>query len=210
MLIPARFEALTPALSREGAGEGAARSPEDGGGKRIAETSVKTHKLTLAASFLALGVLFPVVFHAIGLGGVFLPMFWPVAASGFFLPLSLAVLVGVLTPVLSLLLTGMPPPPILPVMMPELAVLAATVHMMRRKAGMAVWPSLFLGLLVSRAVLFFSARLLGRTLGLPPHWASAAELARSLPGLAAILLFVPAVVGRLLHESVFLRRRPHG
>jgi hypothetical protein len=169
-----------------------------------------TQKLTLSAAFLALGVLFPIVFHLIGLGSIFLPMFWPVAASGFFLPLSFAVLVSALTPAVSFLLTGMPPPPILQVMIPELVVLAALVHLLYRKAGIAIWPSLFLGLLASRAVLFLSAGLLGRTLGLPPQWASAAMLVKSLPGVAAILILVPPMVGRLLQESVFRLRRPHG
>jgi hypothetical protein len=170
-----------------------------------------THKLTLSAVFLALGVLLPMLFHAIGLGSVFLPMFWPVAAAGYFLPLSLSVLVGALTPVLSFLLTGMPPvaPPMLQIMIPELIILAAVVHLLYRKAGMSIWPSLFLGLLVSRAVLFFTAGLLGRTLGLPPKWASAAILLKSLPGVVAILILVPPLAGRLLQESIFRRRRQH-
>jgi hypothetical protein len=170
-----------------------------------------TQKLTLSAVFLALGVLLPILFHAIGLGSVFLPMFWPVAAAGYFLPLSLTVFVGALTPVLSFLLTGMPPvaPPILQVMIPELIVLAAVVHLLYRKAGLAIWPSLFFGLLTSRTVLFFTAGLLGRMLGLPPKWASAAALVKSLPGVVAILILVPPLVGRLLHESIFRRRRTH-
>ena len=170
-----------------------------------------TQKLTLSAVFLSLGVLLPMLFHAIGLGSIFLPMFWPVAATGYFLPLSLAVFVGALTPVLSFLLTGMPPvaPPILQVMIPELIVLAAVVRLLYRKAGLAIWPSLFLGLLVSRAVLFLTAGLIGRTLGLPPKWASTAMLLKSLPGVVAILILVPPFVGRLLHEPLFRRRRPH-
>jgi hypothetical protein len=129
-----------------------------------------TQKLTLSAAFLALGVLFPILFHAVGLGSVFLPMYWPVAAAGFFLPLSFAVLVGVITPALSFLLTGMPPvsPPVLQVMVPELAVLAFLVGLLYRKVRMAIWLSMFIGLLASRVVLFSSASLLGKALGLPP------------------------------------------
>jgi hypothetical protein len=170
-----------------------------------------THKLTLSAVFLALGVLLPMLFHAIGLGSVFLPMFWPVAAAGYFLPLSLAVFVGALTPVLSFLLTGMPPvaPPMLQVMIPELIVLAAVVRLLYRNAGLSIWPSLFFGLVASRAVLFFTAGLVGRMLGLPPKWASAAMLLKSLPGVAAILILVPPLVGRLLNEPLFRRRRHH-
>ena len=169
-----------------------------------------TKQLTLGALFLALGVLFPVLFHAAWLGGVFLPMVWPVAAAGFFLSLSFCVLVGILTPLLSFLLTGMPPavPQVLQVMIPELTVLAVLVCLLYRNARVAIWPSLFFGLLASRAVLFFSAGILGTTLGLPSRWASAAALAKSVPGVFAILILVPPLIGRLLHEPLFLRRRP--
>jgi hypothetical protein len=171
-----------------------------------------THRLTLSAMFLALGVLFPVLFHMAGLGSAFLPMYWPMAAAGFFLPLSFAVLVGMLTPALSFLLTGMPPvaPPVLQIMIPELAVLAAVTHLLHRKAGLAVWPSVFLGLAASRLVLFFTAGLFGRSLGLPPRWASAAMLAEGLPGVAAILVLVPPLVGRLAHESMYHREGKNG
>ena len=107
-------------------------------------------------------------------------------------------------------MTGMPPiaPPILQIMIFELIVLAATVHLLYQNAGLPILPSLFLGLLVSRAVLFFCAGLLGRALGLPPQWASAAALLKSFPAVIAILILVPPMVGRLLHESVFRPGRP--
>jgi hypothetical protein len=171
----------------------------------------RTQKITLSAMFIALGVLFPILFHAAGLGSLFLPMFWPVAAAGFFLPVSFALLVGVLTPVLSFLMTGMPPlaPPVLQIMLPELAILAAGTGLLYRKAGLPVWLSLFLGLALSRIILFVFAGLFGAALGLPPKWASAAMLIGSLPGVVFILVLVPLLVGRLKHESVFRRRKQH-
>jgi hypothetical protein len=167
----------------------------------------RTQKITLSAMFVALGVLFPILFHAAGLGSLFLPMFWPVAAAGFFLPVSFSLLVGVLTPVLSFLLTGMPPPPILQIMIPELAILAFVTCILYRKAGLAVWPSLFIGLAASRVILFLFAGLFGEMLGLPPRWASAAMLIKSLPGVIAILVLVPPLAGRLKHETVFRWRK---
>jgi hypothetical protein len=171
----------------------------------------KTRILTLSAMFISLGVLFPILFHAAGLGSLFLPMFWPVAASAFFLPAAAAVCVAVFTPALSFLLTGMPPvaPPVLQIMIPELAVLAAVTGLLHRKAGLPVFPSLFLGLAASRVVVFLSGRLLGDFLGLPPAWASAAVLIKGLPGVAAILVLVPILVGRLKHEAVLIRRKPN-
>ena len=167
----------------------------------------RTQKITLGAMFIALGVLFPVLFHAAGLGSLFLPMFWPLAAAGFFLPPLFCVVAGVLTPGLSFLLTGMPPPPVLQILAVELAVLAVTVSLAHGRAGMPVLVSLLLGLLTSRLVLFVAAGSLGTVLGIPPRFASIAFLAGGLPGTAAILVLVPLMVGRLKHEPVFKWRR---
>ncbi|NLI39815.1 MAG: ECF transporter S component [Caldisericales bacterium] len=69
-----------------------------------------TKKLTLSALFLALGILLPYVFHATKLGGpVFLPMHIPVLLAGFFVGPFYALAIGAITPVLSGIMTGMPP-----------------------------------------------------------------------------------------------------
>jgi hypothetical protein len=170
----------------------------------------RTQKITFSAMFIALGVLFPVLFHATGLGSLFLPMFWPAAAAGFFLPPLFCVLVGVITPGLSFLLTGMPPPPVLQILAVELAVLAVTVSLTHGRTGMPVIGSLLLGLLTSRIVLFVVAGLLGTVLGIPSRFASIAFLAAGLPGIAAILVLVPLMIGRLKHEPVFRWRRKNG
>ncbi len=168
-----------------------------------------TQKITLSAMFVSLGVLFPLLFHAAGLGAVFLPMYWPAAAAGFFLPPLFCVLVGVVTPGLSFLLTGMPPPPILQMMVFELAVLAVTISLAHGRAGMPAFVVLLLGLLTSRIVLFAAAGSLGSFLGIPPRFASFAYVARGLPGVLAMLAFVPILVGRLNREPVFRRRKNH-
>lgn len=168
-----------------------------------------TRRITLSAIFIALGVLFPVLFHAAGLGSLFLPMYWPVAAAGIFLAPAFAFLVGVITPGLSFLLTGMPPPPVLQIMAIELAVLAVAVSLAHGRAGLPVFLSLMLGLIVSRLTLFISAGLLGSVLGIPPRFASIVYLSKGLPGIAAILVVVPLLAGRLKHEAVFIRRKPN-
>ncbi len=171
--------------------------------------NVRTRTITLSAMFIALGVLFPLLFHVTGLGAVFLPMFWPVAAAGFFLPPFLCVLVGVVTPGLSFLLTGMPPPPVLQIMALELAVLAVTISLAHSKAGMPVFGALLLGLVTSRIVLFAAAGSLGSFLGIPPRFASFAYVAKGLPGIIAMLVLVPLLVGRLKREPVFIWRKKH-
>ncbi|HEX9933727.1 MAG TPA: ECF transporter S component [bacterium] len=167
-----------------------------------------TQKLTLSAVFVALGILFPVLFHTIGLGSVFLPMFWPVAVAGMLLPFPNAVLVGVLTPVLSFALTGMPPasPPILYVMAAELACLSGTIAMLMSRTRWGLFWILFLSLLLSRIVLFLLSRILAPILGLPPNWISWYSVLKGLPGAAVMLAVVPAIVGRLKHHSIWRNR----
>ena len=69
-----------------------------------------TRQLTVSGFFIALGLILPMLFHlAGGMGVVFLPMHLPVLLAGFFLGPRFGLLVGIITPLLSSLLTGMPP-----------------------------------------------------------------------------------------------------
>ena len=167
-----------------------------------------TQSSTLSAMFVALGVLLPILFHAVGMGSIFLPMFWPVAICAFYLPLSYAVAIGILTPVLSTLLTGMPPisPPILYLMIFELGFLAGITNIVYRHTRWGIFWPLLLGLFVSRSVLFFAVIPLASLLGLPPKLASIALVAKGIPGVLIILTVIPLLVNRLKHDSVFARR----
>ena len=65
--------------------------------------------IILGGLFVALGIVIPIAFHAIGAGPVFLPMHIPVLLAGFTIGPTIGCLVGAVTPILSSLLTGMPP-----------------------------------------------------------------------------------------------------
>jgi hypothetical protein len=70
---------------------------------------IPTATLTGTALLLALGVVLPIVFHAIPLGGrVFLPMHLPTFVAGLMLGPVAGLVVGAGSPVLSALLTGRP------------------------------------------------------------------------------------------------------
>ncbi len=72
--------------------------------------SSSTRKLVLAAFFLALGLLLPLlVGHIIPMGWIFLPMHIPVLLCGFFCGGPWGLAVGFITPLLSAVITGMPP-----------------------------------------------------------------------------------------------------
>jgi hypothetical protein len=164
--------------------------------------------MTLSAMFTALGIILPPAFHALGLGKAFLPMFWPVAAAGFFLPVTTAALVSVVTPVLSFVLTGMPPvsPPVLHVMVIELVCLAAAAAVLMRCTRWGLFWVLLAALVFSRAALLFSSRMLAPFFGLPAKWVSLVSVLNSLPGIAVMLVLIPALVGRLTHQAVWEAR----
>ena len=162
--------------------------------------------LTLSALFIALGVVFPVFFHALGLGSVFLPMFWPIALGGFFLPILYAVIVGGITPFLSFELTGMPPMMVLPVMIPELITLALIVAILKRNVRLGGFWIVLLGLLGSRIILFLCAGILGKLIGFSGNAVSFAVLIKSLPGSIAMLFFIPVFLSRVTNRPIFWRR----
>lgn len=81
-----------------------------------------TKKLVFCAICVALCVVLPMAFHALGSGTVFLPMHVPVLLCGLVCTWPYGVACGLLGPMLSSVLTSMPPTAILPSMMAELAV----------------------------------------------------------------------------------------
>ena len=156
-------------------------------------------KLTLSAMFISLGLVIPILFHSIGMGSVFLPMFWPVAAAAFFLPISYAIFVGAITPLLSFVISGMPPisPPILQIMMAELTVLAGISSFFYNKKNWSVFWALFIGLLFSRFTLLVGVFLLAPLLGLPPKLFSIASVVKGIPGILVMLIIIPFIKKRI-------------
>ncbi|MFA7118480.1 MAG: ECF transporter S component, partial [Sphaerochaetaceae bacterium] len=77
----------------------------------------------VAAVCIALGVVLPMAFHSVkNAGSIFCPMHIPVLLCGLVDGWAFGLLCGLVTPLLSSLLTGMPPMAYLPAMMIELAV----------------------------------------------------------------------------------------
>ena len=170
---------------------------------------IRTYHLTLSALFIALGILIPVVFHMVGLGSVFLPMFWPIAACGFFLPFQYAVIVGGLTPVLSSLMTGMPPQPILTKMVFELIFLSGAINLFYMKTRLGSLWTVFIGIILSRIVLLISSAAIAPILGLPPEWYAIASLIESVPGIIILLVVTPVIVKKIKGELIFRMREIH-
>ena len=169
-----------------------------------------TQFITLGGLFIALGVLIPYLFHIVGLGPMFLPMFWPMVVSGFFLPAVPAILVGLLTPLLSMFITGMPPPPILYRMMLELAVLAGSVSILYRRTRSGLFWLISVGLIGAMGAGLLGAAVIAPLLGWPPEVYAVATFLEGIPGILTILICMPWLVHRIKGEPVWRRRKFEG
>lgn len=152
-------------------------------------------KLTLSALFVALGLVLPTAFHAIGAGTVFLPMHIPVLLCGFVCGWQYGLGVGLIVPLLSSLTTGMPPFPMVALpMMFELATYGALTGIFHKKAN--VYVSLLGAMLAGRAVSGIASALLlgfiGKPYGLTVFLTGA--FVTALPGIVLQLIVIPLLV----------------
>lgn len=175
----------------------------------VVEEVARARELSLGGLFIALGIVIPIAFHALGggkLGSVFLPMYLPVLVCAMLVSAPIAAAVGLLTPVLSSALTGMPPIlPVLPLMVAELMLMAAIASQLHRRLRLHALPAVVLALLAGRIVMGLMAALLvvalpaGLQESLPPVMRTpvayvVAATVTALPGLALQIVAVPAVV----------------
>jgi len=149
------------------------------------------------ALFIATGLVLPMLFHSMGLGPIFLPMFWPMALAGFYLPWPMALATGLLTPLLSSMMTGMPPVPVLWRMMIELAMLTTVTSLLHQKSRLPVLAATATALLCALLTGFGAAALLAPLLGWPTWLYAFSSVTRSLPGVLSILIIIPLLQQRL-------------
>ncbi len=155
--------------------------------------------LTQASLFTAAGIAAGVLFHTLGIAGqVVLPLHYPALLAGFLLGWRWGLGVGLLTPLLSSLVTGMPP--LIPsalLMAPEAAVYGAVVGLMRKPLG--IYPALISALVLGRIAWGIAVWLLTPVLGLkiPVVGALTAAAITGLPGIVAQIVLVPLLVRRL-------------
>jgi hypothetical protein len=159
----------------------------------------KLRPMVIGAVMAALALVLPPAFHMVGLGSKFLPMLLPLLLNGFLVPLPWALFIGLMTPMVSSLSTGMPPlyPPIVVVVALEGATLGAVAAAVYRGRRERLWPALITAVVAGRAVALGASWILARYVGLPPALASAAMLIQGAPGVLLQLVVVPLVVRAL-------------
>ena len=119
---------------------------------------MKTKNLVLTAMFIALGILFPQLFHTIpNAGALFSPMHIPVLVCGLLIGPFEGLICGLATPFLSHLIFTMPRAPRLPGMLVELAVYGLIAGLMMKllkdqKGVLKIYISLIVAMLAGRIV----------------------------------------------------------
>lgn len=170
-------------------------------------SSVK--KVCISAFCVALCYVLPLAFHAIGLGGVFSPMHLPVLLCGLLCGWNYGAVCGILGPVVSCVLSGMPAPAQLVHMIPELCVygLAAglgmkLVHTGKTTADLyaSLIPAMLLGRVVGGLVraLFYLSTAQSYSIVL---WANA-YFVETLPGAVLQLIVLPVLVLALIRARL--------
>lgn len=114
----------------------------------------KSKNIAFAALFTAMGVGLPYGFHLVGLGPAFLPMHIPIIVASLFLGPYYGFAIGLITPLLSVFLTGMPPfmPPVAPMMMVELSLMGVVAGYLSRIKNLNAYLSLALTMLAGRII----------------------------------------------------------
>jgi riboflavin transporter FmnP len=162
-------------------------------------TGVK--KMVTGALFIAFGVILPAGFHFTGLPGwVFLPMHIPVLIAGMFLGGKSGFAVGVLTPFLSSVTTGMPAMmPSMPNAAVELGVYGLTGGYFYKNKNRPLLTSLLTAMLLGRIAAFITGCILLFTLDLKidPLVYMGISTLYSTPGIIIQLFLIPLIVKKL-------------
>jgi hypothetical protein len=163
----------------------------------------------LAGLLLAAALVLPIFFHALGMGSTFMPMFYPLALAGFLVAPPLAMITGVAAPLVSALLTGMPPfyPPIAFIMMAEGLLFTGLPQGLQKLLRLPVWLTLIIILLLDRLLLYFLMLGMSSLLHLPGWFLGWASVLHGLPGLAVMMAILPWFIPKLREKKERIKRR---
>ena len=172
-------------------------------------------RMTLAAVCVALCVVLPIAFHSIpNAGNVFLPMHIPVLICGMICGWPYGFLCGLMGPLVSSALTGMPPIAYLPSMMVECGVYGLVSGLMLKAVHTKstygdLYISLVTAMLAGRVVSGIAKALIF-TPGMAMSAWVAASFVTTLPGIVIQLVFLPTVVFTLMKARIIPSRYPKG
>ncbi len=156
-------------------------------------------KIAYTALFLALGILLPWGFHQFGIAGrIFLPMHIPVLLCGFMMGALPALIVGIGAPVLSHLMTGMPPAYAVPLMALELPLYGLSAALFYRKWRWNIYLALVVSMIAGRLGFALGLFLLGLFIQMPygpaQLFATGGAFVSGLPGTLLQIFIIPPLV----------------
>ena len=169
--------------------------------------------LTMAAVCVALCVVLPIAFHSIpDAGTVFLPMHIPVLICGMICGWPYGLLCGLMGPLVSSALTGMPPIAILPAMMVECGTYGLVSGLMlkflrTRNTYADLYIAQIMAMLAGRVVSGIAKALIFSPGMALSAWVTASFIT-ALPGILIQLIFLPSVVCTLMKARVIPQRYP--
>jgi thiamine transporter ThiT len=172
-------------------------------------------KLVFSAACAALCLVLPMAFHAIpNAGQVILPMHIPVLLCGLVCGWPYGGVCGLIGPLLSSLITGMPPAAMLPSMMVECCVYGFTSGLLMKyvRTGKPVadlYISLVSAMIAGRIVAGFAKAWIF-TPGVSPFAWVTTSLVAGIPGIVIQLVLMPLVVTALTRARLIPNRYPKG
>ena len=170
-------------------------------------------KLTLSSVCIALCVVLPIAFHSIPDGGsIFLPMHIPVLICGMLCGWPYGLLCGLMGPLLSSLITGMPPAAVLPAMMVECGTYGAVSGLVLKfvrsgKTYVDLYTALVVAMIAGRVVSGIAKALIFSPGMALSAWVTT-SFVTALPGIVIQLVFLPGVVAALMKARVIPQRYP--
>ena len=170
-------------------------------------------KLVMTAVCAALCLVLPMAFHAIpNAGSVILPMHIPVLLCGLICGWPYGFVCGLLGPLLSSILTQMPPAAMLPSMMVECAAYGCITGLMMKfvytgRPLADLYISMVTAMLVGRVISGLAKSLIFAPGTAPFAWVTT-TLVMGLPGISIQLVLMPAVILSLTRARLIPPRYP--
>lgn len=172
--------------------------------KSLAKSKVVPVKLAISAFVVALAVALPQIFHLIvgkPAGVKFLPMYIPVLIGGCLLGPAFGILVGLLSPITSFIITSLVSSPMpalerLPLMMVELSVLAFVSGLFSKKIvsnGLYAFIASISSFIACRAVYLGLVAIFGKYLN-NNVGAAINQIKAGYPGAIVLVLAVPILI----------------
>jgi len=168
----------------------------------------KTKRIVIAGLCVALGVVLPVMVHSIpNAGNILLPMHIPVLLCGLICGPWYGLASGILTPVISSLVSGMPGPAYLPPMMAELAayglISGLCIRLIKGKSQTArVYVSLITAMIAGRIAYGVMNALIFRVGEYSMELWLSGTFITAAPGILVQLVIIPIIILALQRAKV--------